>query len=84
MSFCVAGVALYDILTCLQKCQKSFCARGNICARLSEDECHFRGRRDTLDVSMFILHGKRSALDVSCCVFFANRIGSAASSREKV
>ena len=56
----------------------------HICARLSEDECHFRGRRNTLDVSMFILHGKRSALDVSCCVFFANRIGRAASSREKV
>ena len=29
----------------------------------------FRGMCNTLDVSMFILHGRRSTLDVSCCVF---------------
>ena len=30
MSFCVAGVALGDILTCLQKCRESFCVAGAI------------------------------------------------------
>ena len=28
----------------------------------------------TLDVSIVILRGRRSTLDVSCCMFFANRI----------
>ena len=31
-----------------------------------------------------ILHGKRSTLGVSCCVFFANRVVRAASSGDKV
>ena len=31
-----------------------------------------------------IFRGRRSTLDVSCCVFFANRIGRAASSGDKV
>ena len=30
MSFCVAGVALRDILTCLQKCRTSFCVTSAI------------------------------------------------------
>ena len=30
MSFCMAGVALRDILTCLQECSKSFCVTGAI------------------------------------------------------
>ena len=46
--------------------------------------CSFRGRRSTLDVSIVILRGRRSTLDVSYCVFFANRIVSAASSGGKV
>ena len=44
----------------------------------------FRGRRSTLDVSIVILRGRRSTLDVSCSMFFANRIGRAASSGDKV
>ena len=39
-----------------------------------------RGRRSTLDMSIVILRGRGSTLDGSCCVFFANRIGRAASS----
>ena len=46
--------------------------------------CSFRGRCSTLDVSIVILRGRRSTLEVSCCVFFANRIGRAASSGDKV
>ena len=46
--------------------------------------CSFRGRRSTLDVSIVILRGRHSTLDVSCCVFFANRIGRAASSGDRV
>ena len=37
-----------------------------------------------LDVSIVIVRGRRSTLDVSCCVFFVNRIGRAASSGDKV
>ena len=45
--------------------------------------CIFRGRRNTLDTSDVILRGRRSTFDVSCCVFFANRIVSAARSGDK-
>jgi len=44
MSFCVAGVALPDILTCLQAYRKSFCvagARPNTFASFSEDALQF-------------------------------------------
>ena len=44
----------------------------------------FRGRRSTLDGSIVILRGRRSTLDVLCWVFFANRIGRAALSGDKV
>ena len=54
MSFCVAGMALRDIHTCLS------------------------GSRSTLDMSIFMLRGRRT-LDVSCCVFVANRIVRAVS-----
>ena len=37
-----------------------------------------------MDVSIVIFRGRRSTLDVSCYVFFANRIGRAASSGDKV
>ena len=50
-----------------------------------------RGRRGALwhsnlfdNVSKVVLCGRRGTLDVSCCVFFANRIVRAASSGDKV
>ena len=52
--------------------------------RFPKMRCSFRGRRNTLDVSIVILRGRRSTLDVSCCVFVANRIGRATSSGDRV
>ena len=84
-SFRVAGVALGDIQTCFVTCRKSFCVASTILLRRFQTmRCSFRGRRSTLDVSIAILRGRRSTLDVSCCVLFANRIGRAASSGDKV
>ena len=84
-SFRVASVALRDIQTCLATCRKSFCVAGAILLRgFQKMCCSFRGRRSTLDVSIAILRGRCSTLDVSCCVFFASRIGRAASSGDKV
>ena len=37
----------------------------------------------TLDVTVFILRRRRSTLEESCCLFFANRIVRAASSGDK-
>ena len=83
-SFRVAGVALRDIQTCFVTCRKLFCVAGAILLRRFQKMCcSFRGRRSTLDVSIVILRGTRSTLDVLCCVFFANRIGRAASSGDK-
>ena len=83
-SFRVAGMALRDIQTCFVTCRNSFCLAGAILLRRFPKMCRsFRGRRSTLDVSVFILCGRRSTLDVSCCVS-ANRIGRAASSGDKV
>ena len=80
-SFRVAGMALRDIQTFVVTCRKSFCVAGEILLRrFQKMRCSFRGRRSTLDVSIFILRGRRSTLDVSCCVFLANRIGRAPSS----
>ena len=84
-SFRVAGVALRDIQRCFVMCRKSFCVAGAILLRRFQKMCcSFRGRRNTLDVSIVIFRGRRSTLDVSCCVFFVNRIGRAASSGDKV
>ena len=84
-SFRVAGVALRDIQTCSGTCRKSFCVAGTILLwRFQKMCCSFRGRRNTLDVSIVIFRGRRSTLVVSCCVFFVNRIGRAASSGDKV
>ena len=84
-SFRVVGVALCDIQTCFVTCRKPFCVAGAILLRrFHKIRCSFRGRRSTLDVSSVILRGRRSTLDVWCCVFFANRIGRAASSGDKV
>ena len=69
----MAGVALRDILTCLQECRKSFCVTGAILLQgFQKMSSIFRGRRSTLDVFMFTSRGRRRTLDVSCCVFFAN------------
>ena len=75
MSFCVAGMALPDILMCLETCPKSFCVAGAILLRrFQKITCMFRGKRSTLETSVVISRGRRSTLDVSQCVFFANRI----------
>ena len=84
-AFRVAGVALRDIQTCFVTCRKSFCVAGALLLRrFQKMRCSFRGRRSTLDVSIVILPSRRSTLDASCCVFFTNRIGRAASSGDKV
>ena len=73
------------IQTCLVTCRKSFCVVGAILLRhFQEMCCSFRGRHNTLDVSIVILRGRCSTFDVSCCVFFANHIVRAASSGDKV
>ena len=85
MSFCVAGVALCDIPTCFMTCQKSFCVAGAILLpRFQKMCCIFHGRRSTLGTSDFILRGRRTTLDVACCVSFVNLIVSAAPSVDKV
>ena len=69
-SFRVAGVALPDIQTCFVTCRKWFCVAGAILSRrFQKMRCIFRGRGSILDVSIVILPGRRSTLDVSCCVF---------------
>ena len=84
-SFRVAGVALRDIPTCFKTRRKSFCAAGAILLRCFQKiGCIFRGRRSALKTSDVILHGRCSTLNVSCCVFSANRIVSAARSGDKV
>ena len=84
-SFRVAGMALCDIQTCFVTCRKSFCvAAAILLRRFQKMRGSLRGRRSTLDVSIVIFRGRRSTLDVWCGVFFANRIGMAASSGDKV
>ena len=54
-SFRVAGVALCDIPTCFTTCQKSFCVTGaKLLHRFQEMISISRGRRSTLDVSIFV------------------------------
>ena len=60
------------------------CGRRNLLRRFQKMRYSFLGRRSTLDVSIVILRGRRSALDTSCCAFFTNRIGRAASSGDKL
>eukprot|EP00435_Cladocopium_sp_Y103_P013708 s410_g3.t1 len=59
-------------------------ARRNTLHRFQKLRCIFRGKRSTLEVSMFMFPGRRSTLDVSCCMFFANRIVWGASSGDIV
>ena len=69
-SFHVAGVALGDISTCFIACQNSSCVAGTILwQRFQKMCCIFRGRRSTLVTSIVMSRGRRSTLDVSCCVF---------------
>ena len=81
-SFRVAGVALRDIQTCVESRvvwqAQYFCIP---LRRFQKMSSSFRGRRSTLDVIVVILRG---TLDVSCCLFCANRIVRAASSGDKV
>ena len=84
-SFRVAGVALRGIPTCFMMCQKSFCvARAMLVLHFQKMRCIFRGGCSTFDTSDVILRGRRSTLDVSCCVFLANGMVSAARSGDKV
>ena len=84
-SFRVAGMALCDIPTCFMTCQKWFFVAGAILLpRFQKMRCMFRGGRNAWETSHVILRGSRITLDVSCCVFFANRIVSAARSGDKV
>ena len=71
MSFCVAGAALCDIPTCLITCRKSFlCGRRNTFASSSQDELQFSWQEQHFgDLSVVILRGKRSTLEVWCCMF---------------
>ena len=66
-------------------CQKSFCVAGAMLwLRFQKMRCIFRGSCSTLETSHVILRGRRSSLDVSYCVFFANLIVSIARSGDKV
>ena len=81
-SFRVADVAVRDIQTCFVTCRKSFCMADAILLRRFQ-KMSFRGKRSTLSVTVFILRRRRSTLEESCCLFFANRIVRAASSGDK-
>ena len=49
---------------------KSFCLAGAVLLRrFRKMSCSFRGRRNTSDMSIIILRGRRSTIDVSCCLF---------------
>ena len=64
MRFCVAGVALRDILTCLQTCRKSFCVTCAILLQgFQQMSCIFRRRCSILETSIIIL---RSAALLTC------------------
>ena len=70
---------------CFVTCRKSFFVAGAILLRpFRKMSGSFRGRRNTLDVSIVILRGRFSTLGMSRCVFFANRIVRAASSGDKI
>ena len=70
--FCVAGVALRDIQTCFVTCRKMskavLCGRRNTFVSFSEDALQFSWQAPSLDMSIFILRGRRSTLEESCCV----------------
>ena len=49
MPFCMAGVALYDSLTCLQTSRKSFCVAGAVSSLQTSQEGILLGKRNPLD-----------------------------------
>ena len=59
------------------------CGKHNTLATFSEDASQFSWQAQHFG-RVVIFRGTRSTLDVSCCVFFANRIVMAASSGDKV
>ena len=78
MPFCVASVALCDIPTCFMTCQTWFCVAGAILfATFSEDALQFSWQAQHFGD---LRCGRHSTFDVSCCVFFPNRIVRAAPS----
>ena len=81
----VASVMLCDIRAYFITCQKSFCVTSTILLHCFHKMLSiFRGRRSSLDASIFMKSGRRGTLDVSCCAFFANRNVGAASSGHSV
>ena len=71
MSFCVAGMALRGIPTCFSTRQTvGFWGRRNTFATLSEDVLHFSWQAQHFGHLRCHFAGRRSTLDVSCCVFF--------------
>ena len=83
-SFRVAGVPLCDIPTCFMTCQKSFCVAGAILCHVFRRCVAFFVAGAALErPPMSFLRGKRSTF-MPCCMFFANRIVSAAQSGDKV
>ena len=59
--FCVAGAALCDIMI---TCGKLFSVA------FHKMSCSFRGRPSILEISVIILHGRRSISDVSHCLLY--------------
>ena len=85
MSFCVAGVALCDPSYMFHDVSKVVSrGRRNTFATFSDDALHFSWQAQHFETSDDILRGRRSTLDVSCCVFSANLIVSAPRSGDKV
>ena len=73
--FCVAGVPLRDILTCLQTSRKSFCVAGAILMRCFQKmRSTFSGRRNTGDLhSHFAWQAQHfRCITLRRCVFFAH------------
>ena len=69
MWFCVVGVVLPDILTCLQTRRQSFCVAGAMLLRRFQTiSCISRSRGSASETSIVILRRRRNALDVSCYV----------------
>ena len=86
-SFRVAGVALRDIFQHVsRRVKRGFCvADATLLRRFQKMHCLYRGRRSTLETSDgYLIFGRLSTLDVSCCVFSANRNVSTARSGDKV
>ena len=84
VSFCVAGMALREIVTCLQTRRKSLCVQGQYFCVVFRRRVALFVAGAALETSIVILRGRCSTLDVSRCVFFANAIVSAVSGGDNV